>query len=197
MFYIPPLIISLYNSLKRSFDVLFDWIPNWKKHIGKNEVMIEKPSNRGQFMTNCNGWIILFFKMIQNLEVGHEIITLRSVIFIHLDDHTTRTSCKDACYPQHPSTWERLSKITTPPSSFVCKPTCNPKFAHIIDLMAGSNNEVQSLHDVHAWREIRNLWHGVNSEKSKVSATSANNISADISMNDHQLEAITAFKHSH
>ena len=70
----------------------------------------------------------------------------------------------------------------------------NLRFADDIDLMAGSNTELQ---DLTSRLEKRAGAYGmeVSSEKSKIMVNSANNTPAQISMNGQQLEEVEAFKY--
>ena len=74
------------------------------------------------------------------------------------------------------------------------RPICNLRFADDIDLMAGSNEELQDL--TNRLTESANAFGmEVSSEKSKVLVNSRNNASADISMNGEQLEVVNSFKY--
>ena len=75
------------------------------------------------------------------------------------------------------------------------RPLCNLRFADDIDLLAGSNNELQELTD----RLVdRSGAYGmeVSSEKSKVMVNSTNDeVHADITMNGQKLEEVEGFKY--
>ena len=71
---------------------------------------------------------------------------------------------------------------------------CDLRFADDIDLMGGSNEELQILTDKLVERSGA-YGMEVSAEKNKVMVKSVNNISADITMNDQQLEEVTAFKY--
>ena len=62
------------------------------------------------------------------------------------------------------------------------RPTCNLQFADDIDLMGGSNGELQNLSNRLVDR-ARAYGMEVSTEKSKIMTNSTNNISADISLN--------------
>ena len=70
------------------------------------------------------------------------------------------------------------------------RPICNLRFADDIDLMDGSNGELQDLTN-------RATAYGmeVSTEKNKVMINSTNNIGADISMNCQKLAEVTSFKY--
>ena len=71
---------------------------------------------------------------------------------------------------------------------------CKVRFADDIDLMGGSNDELQDL----ANRLVdRSTAYGmeVSTEKSKIMTSSTNNISADIIMNGLKLGEVTGFKY--
>lgn len=70
----------------------------------------------------------------------------------------------------------------------------NLRFADDIDLMGGSNSELQDLTSRLASRS-RAYGMEVSSEKSKVMVNSANNTPAQITMNGQQLEVVDAFKY--
>ena len=70
----------------------------------------------------------------------------------------------------------------------------NLRFADDIDLMGGSNNELQDLTD-RLERRAGAYGMEVSSEKSKVMVNSANNTAAQINMNGQQLEEVAAFKY--
>lgn len=68
------------------------------------------------------------------------------------------------------------------------RPVCNLRFADDIDLMGGSNQELQLLTDKLAGR-ARAYGMEVSTDKSKVMVNSTNNnSSANITMNGQQLE---------
>ena len=74
------------------------------------------------------------------------------------------------------------------------RPTCNLQFADDIDLMGGSNGELQDLTN----RLVdRTTAYGmeVSTEKSKIMSNSTNNISADFSTNGQKIEEVTSFKY--
>ena len=69
-----------------------------------------------------------------------------------------------------------------------------PTICHYIDLMGGSNGDLQDLTN----RLIdRAIVYGteVSTEKSKITTNSTNNISAYISMNGQKLEEMSSFKY--
>ena len=66
------------------------------------------------------------------------------------------------------------------------RPICNLQFADDIDLMGGSNGELQDLTNGLADRATA-YGMEVSTEKSKIITNSMNNISADISMNGQNL----------
>lgn len=70
----------------------------------------------------------------------------------------------------------------------------NLRFADDIDLMGGSNSELQDLTNRLA-RSAGAYGMEISSEKSKVMVNSANNTPAEISMNGQQLEEVDAFKY--
>ena len=75
------------------------------------------------------------------------------------------------------------------------RPICNLRYADGIDLMGGSNGELQDLTNRPVDRatayEIE-----VSTEKSKIMTNNTNSINADIiSMNSQKLEAVTSFKY--
>ena len=75
------------------------------------------------------------------------------------------------------------------------RPLCNLRFADDIDLMGGSNQELQSLTDKLADRAGA-YGMEVSTDKSKVMVNSINNNSrANITMNGQQLEEVDAFKY--
>ena len=78
--------------------------------------------------------------------------------------------------------------------SFGGRPICNQRFADDIDIMGGSNGDLQDL--------LSRFVDGttaygmeVSTGKSKVMTQSTNNISADISMNGQKLEEVISFKY--
>uniref|UniRef100_A0A3B1JXQ2 ribonuclease H n=1 Tax=Astyanax mexicanus TaxID=7994 RepID=A0A3B1JXQ2_ASTMX len=75
------------------------------------------------------------------------------------------------------------------------RPVCNLHFADDIDLMGGSNQELQSLTDKLAGRAGA-YGMEVSTDKSKVMVNSINNIcSANITMNGQQLDEVDTFKY--
>ena len=69
------------------------------------------------------------------------------------------------------------------------RPICNPRFADGVDLMSGTNGELQDLANrlvdrATAYRKE------VSTEKKKIMTNSMNNISADIRMNGQMLEEV-------
>ena len=79
-------------------------------------------------------------------------------------------------------------------TSFGGRPLCNLRFVDDIDLMGGSNYELQALtnrlvHRAMAYK-IEN-----STEKSKIVTNSTNNLSADIGMNGQELEDVTSSKY--
>ena len=87
----------------------------------------------------------------------------------------------------------RETLLTSTPLSLGGRPICNLRLADGIDLLGGSNNQLQELADI---RVDRAGAYGVevSSKKSKLMVNSANNISADITMNGHKLD-VEAFKY--
>ena len=73
-------------------------------------------------------------------------------------------------------------------------PTCDLQFADDIDLMGGSNVELQDLTNRLVDRATA---YGitVSTEKSKITTNGTNNISVDISMNGQKLQEMTSFKY--
>ena len=69
------------------------------------------------------------------------------------------------------------------------RPICNLRFADDIDLMGGSNGELQDLTNRLADRATA-CGKEVSTEKRKIITNSRNNISADISMNSQKLEEV-------
>ena len=74
------------------------------------------------------------------------------------------------------------------------RPICNLRFADDIDLMGGSNTELQDLTNKLATTASA-YGMEVSSEKSKVLVNSTSNISANITMNGEPLEEVTSFKY--
>ena len=74
------------------------------------------------------------------------------------------------------------------------RPICNLRFADDIDLMAGTNQELQSLTDSLA-RNSSAYGMEISTEKSKVLVNSAHDISASITMYDEPLEEVATFKY--
>ena len=74
------------------------------------------------------------------------------------------------------------------------RPLCNLQFAHDIDLMRGSSNE---LHDLTNRLVARASAYGmeVSTEKSKVVVDGTNEIRVNITMNGQPLEEVTSFKY--
>ena len=70
------------------------------------------------------------------------------------------------------------------------RPICNLRLADDIDLMGGSNGELQDLTNRLVDR-ASTYGMGVSTEESKTMTDSTNNISADISMNGKNLEEVT------
>ena len=66
---------------------------------------------------------------------------------------------------------------------------CNLRFADDIDLMSGSNGELQDLTNKLVHRATA-CGKEVSTEKMKIITKSTNNISADISMNGQKLEEV-------
>jgi len=87
---------------------------------------------------------------------------------------------------------QETSKTTAPPSPLVA--TLHLRFAHDIDLMGGSSNE---LHDLTSRLVARASAYGmeVSTEKSKVMVNGTNEISVNITMNGKPLEEVTSFKY--
>ena len=71
---------------------------------------------------------------------------------------------------------------------------CNQRFADDIDIMGGSNGDLQ---DFLSRFVDRTTAYGmeVSTGKSKIMTQSTNNISADISMNGQKLEEVISFKY--
>ena len=74
------------------------------------------------------------------------------------------------------------------------RPICNPRFADDIDLMGGSNGELQDLTNrlvdrasAYGMKDSR--------KKSEIMTNSTNNTSADIGMNGRTVELVTSFKY--
>jgi hypothetical protein len=74
------------------------------------------------------------------------------------------------------------------------RPVCNLRFADDIDLMGGSNDELQDLTNRLADRAGA-YGMEVSTEKSKVMVNSSNDTKADITMNGEKLEEVTNFKY--
>ena len=74
------------------------------------------------------------------------------------------------------------------------RPVCNLRFADDIDLMGGSNTELQDLTNRLVTRASA-YGMEVSTEKSKVMVNSTTNISANITMNGDPLEEVTSFKY--
>lgn len=74
------------------------------------------------------------------------------------------------------------------------RPLCNLRFADDIDLMAGSNNELQVL-TTRLEESAGAYGMEVSHEKSKVLVNSMNDTSADITMNGQKLEEVNSFKY--
>ena len=74
------------------------------------------------------------------------------------------------------------------------RPICNLRFADDIDLMGGSNGELQDLTNRLVDRAT-SYGTDVSTEKSKIMTNSVNNIRTDISMNGQKLEEVTSFKY--
>ena len=70
------------------------------------------------------------------------------------------------------------------------KPMCNLRFADDIDLMDGSNGELQDLANRLVDKVTTYYGMGVSTEKSEIMT----NISPNISMNGQKLEKVTSFK---
>ena len=69
---------------------------------------------------------------------------------------------------------------------------CNLRFADDIDVTDRSNSERQDLTSILIDRATP-YGMGVSPKKSKITANSMNNISADISINSQKLEKVTSF----
>ena len=80
---------------------------------------------------------------------------------------------------------------TTHPSPL---PICNLRFADDIDLMGGSNGELQDLTNRLADRAAA-YGKEVSTEKSKIMINNTNKLNADISVNGQTLEEVTNFKY--
>ena len=74
------------------------------------------------------------------------------------------------------------------------RPVCNLRFADDIDLMGGSNIELQELTDKLA-DSARAYGMEISAEKSKIMVNSTNDTSARITMNGEPLEEVTQFKY--
>lgn len=74
------------------------------------------------------------------------------------------------------------------------RPLCNLRFADDIDLMAGSNNELQDLTD-RLSRRAGAYGMEISSEKSKVMIISTTDSSSNIVMNGQKLEEVNSFKY--
>ena len=70
--------------------------------------------------------------------------------------------------------------------------TCSLRFAYNIDLMGGSDGKVQNLTS-RLIDQAAAYGMEVSTIKSKIMTNSTDNISADISMNSHELEEATSF----
>ena len=72
------------------------------------------------------------------------------------------------------------------------RPVCNLRFADDIDLMAGSNNELQDL-----TKKLSEKAYGmdISTAKSKIMVNSTNNTSADVTLDEEQLEEVSNFKY--
>ena len=71
---------------------------------------------------------------------------------------------------------------------------CNLRFAGDMDLMGGSNGELQDLTN-RLVDKATAYGLEVSTEKSKIITNSTNNISADISLNGQKLGEVTTFKY--
>ena len=71
---------------------------------------------------------------------------------------------------------------------------CNLRFADDIDVMGGSNGELQDLTNTVVDRATAYGMEG-STEKSKIMSNSTNKINADVSMNCQKLEEMTSFKY--
>ena len=74
------------------------------------------------------------------------------------------------------------------------RPICNLQITDNIDLLGGSNGELQDLTNRLVDR-VTAYGMEVSTEKNKVMINSTNNISADISMNCQKLAEVTSFKY--
>jgi len=74
------------------------------------------------------------------------------------------------------------------------RPVCNLRFADDIDLMGGSNNELQDLTNKLANRACA-YGMEISAEKSKIMVNSTIDISANITMNGEPLEEVDHFKY--
>ena len=72
------------------------------------------------------------------------------------------------------------------------RPICNRRFADVIDLLGGSNGELQDFTNI---LEDRAMAYGmeVSTEKSNIMTNYTNNISTDMSMNGQKLKEVTSF----
>ena len=75
------------------------------------------------------------------------------------------------------------------------KPICNLRFDGDIDSKGGSNGKPQDLANKLVNRAAAYYGMEVGTEKSKIITNSANNISADISINGQKLEEMTRFNY--
>ena len=73
-------------------------------------------------------------------------------------------------------------------------PICNLRFANHIDVVGGSNGELQVLPNKLVDRAMAYRME-VSTEKSKTMTKSTNNISVDIGINGQKLEGVTSFKY--
>ena len=73
------------------------------------------------------------------------------------------------------------------------RPICNLQFADDIDVMGGSNGELQDLTNRLVDRATA-FGIEVSTEMSKIMTNSTNNINTDISMNGQKLEQVISFK---
>ena len=74
------------------------------------------------------------------------------------------------------------------------RPICNLRFADDIDLMGGSNKELQNLTERLA-TSAGNYGMEISTEKSKVMVNSRQKLKANITMNGQRLEEVTSFKY--
>ena len=75
------------------------------------------------------------------------------------------------------------------PISISGRPICNLRFADDIDLMGGTNGELQDLTNRLVDKERAYGMEG-STEKSKIRTSSTNSVSAYFSINGHRLEAV-------